>query len=208
MLDAPPRLAARPVLRIERAVAAPFAAVARVDTRSGALVTAVTLTLVSIAGSLVAVFQLGELFQLGTVARTIAIGVVIAWLVLTDSVEPLGLRLHDPAGALTGTLDTYRPVAAAWVSVARVVLLASVAGAALVGSVATVPGLRPVAGILVLFGLSLVASQAESVARRRAWQLTDGAPDHGSGGGLLGRDEELVHALTSGADEDPLAPRR
>lgn len=188
----PPRLAARPVVRLERRLAAPFAPIGRVETRPAALATAAVLALVSVAASLVAVFHLGDLLALSSAWRTATTATVIAWALLNDGVEPLGLRPRDLVGSLAGDVDTYRPIAAAWLSIVRTGAFVAAVGTTVAMTAVSVP----LAATVALFGIALLASQAETVARRRAWTLGDGAADRPWPTRRLGRDEELVRVLT------------
>lgn len=196
MLSTPERARDR-VLQIEARIAAPFAAIGRVETRAGALVTSATLALIGVSASMVAALQVGELTGASSLGRGVLLGLAIAWIVLGDVVEPLGFRLRDIAGSLTGEADTYRPVAAAWLSTVR----AGFAASALVATVILATGSVPAAGVTGLLTAALFASQAESVARRRAWALSEGTTDHPTQR-PLGRDEELIHAVTGGTRPD------
>lgn len=185
------------VLQVEGRIAAPFTAIGRVETRAGALVTSATLALIGVSASLVAATQLGELVGASSLVRGMLIGAVIAWVLLGDAVEPLGFRIRDLAGSLAGEVDTYRPLAAAWLSAVRAALAMLATGATVVLAV----GSAPAAGVTALLAVGLLASQAESVARRRAWALTGSSPDRPTQR-PLGRDEDLVHAVTGGGTED------
>lgn len=198
MSQSSPRLAARPIVRLEQRLTAPFAPIGRVETRPGALATAAVLALVSVAASLVAVFHLGDLLELSSAWRTATTVSVIAWILLNDGVEPLGLRLRDLVGSLAGEVDTYRPLAAARLSIVR----AGAFVAAIVTTVTMTALSVPLAATVALFAIALLAGQAEAVARRRAWALGDGTTDASSPTRQLGRDEELVHALTGGAPRE------
>jgi hypothetical protein len=197
VLQLAPRLAARPIVRLERRLAAPFAPIGHVENRPAALATAALLAIVGVTASLIAAFHLGDLLGLSSLGRTVTIAVVIGWVLLNDAVEPLGLRLRSLVASLAGELDTYRPVAAAWVSMARAGALLLVIAAAVAASFVDVT----LAATIALFAVGLTSSQAESVARRRAWALGDGTPA-GRSNRSSGRDEELVHAITNGAPSE------